>query len=160
MSKRWMMLPVLALLVLTQACTGFRKPTIELEGVQLGSVGLTGGTLLVNVRVENPNAIGFRVENVAYELFLRESGDSADEQGWERLTSGNYDEDIAIRARETRTVQLPIEFRFADLGPVAQSVMRTGRFNYRVAGTVQVRAAGTTRTVPFRKTGSMSLLGR
>jgi LEA14-like dessication related protein len=159
MLKRWTTLPVLALLVLSQACTGFRKPTIELEGVELGSVGLTGGTILVNVRVENPNAIGFRAENLAYELFLRAPRDSANEQGWERLTSGTYEEDIVIRGRETRTVQIPVEFRLSELGPVASSVMRTGRFNYRVAGTVQVRAAGTTRTVPFRKTGSMSLLG-
>jgi LEA14-like dessication related protein len=159
MLKRWTTLPVLALLVLSQACTGFRKPTIELEGIELGGVGLSGGTLLVNVRVQNPNAMGFRAENLNYELFLRTPRDSTDEQGWERLTSGTYEEDIVIRARETRTVQIPVEFRLSDLGPVAQSVMRTGRFNYRVAGTVQVRAAGTTRTVPFRKTGSMSLLG-
>lgn len=159
MLKRWTMLPVLALLVLSNACTGFRKPTIELEGIELGGVGLSGGTLLVNVRVQNPNAMGFRAENLAYELFLRTPRDSADEQGWERLTSGTYEEDIVIRARETRTVQIPVEFRLSDLGPVAQSVMRTGRFNYRVTGNVQVRAAGTTRTVPFRKTGSMSLLG-
>lgn len=160
MLKRWTMLPVLALLALTQACTGFRKPTIELEGVELGSVGFSGGTILVNVRVQNPNAIGFRAENVTYELFLRAPRDSANEQAWERLTSGTYEEDIVVRARETRTVQIPVEFRLSDLGPVASSVMRTGRFNYRVAGTVQVRAAGTTRTVPFRKTGSMSLTGR
>jgi LEA14-like dessication related protein len=160
MLKRWTtMVPVLALLVLSQACTGFRKPTIELEGIQLGSVGLSGGTLLVNVRVENPNALGFRAENLNYELFLRTPRDSADEQGWERLTSGTYEEDIVIGARETKTVQIPVEFRLSDLGPVASSVMRTGRFNYRVTGDVQVRAAGTTRTVPFRKTGSMSLLG-
>ena len=159
MLKRWTTLPVLALLVLTQACTGFRNPTIELEGGELGSVGLSGGTILVNVRVENPNAMGFRAENVNYELFLRAPRDSANEQGWERLTGGTYEEDIVVRGRESRVVQIPVEFRLSDLGPVAQSVMRTGRFNYRVAGTVQVRAAVTTRTVPFRKTGSMSLLG-
>lgn len=159
MLKRWKMVPVLALLVATQACGGFRQPTIELEGVELGSVGLSGGTILVNVRVENPNAMGFRAENLNYELFLRAPRDSANEQGWERLTGGTYDEDIVIRARESKTVQIPVEFRLSDLGPVATSVMRTGQFNYRVTGNVQVRAAGTTRTVPFRKTGSMSLLG-
>src|SRR5688572_19709649 len=104
MLKRWTILPVITLLALTQACTGFRKPTIELEGVSLGSMGLSGGTLLVNVRVENPNAIGFRAENLNYELFLRAPRDSANEQGWERLTGGTYEEDIVIRARETRTV--------------------------------------------------------
>lgn len=159
MRKRWTMMPVLALLVLAQACTGFRKPTIELEGIELGSVGFSGGTVLVNVRVDNPNPIGFRAENVTYELFLRAPRDSANEQAWERLTSGTHEEDIVVRARETKTVQIPVEFRLSDLGPVAQSVMRTGRFNYRVTGNVQVRAAGSTRMVPFRKTGSMSLTG-
>jgi LEA14-like dessication related protein len=158
MLKRWTILPVLALLVLTQSCTGFRKPTVELEGVSLGSVGLSGGTLNVNLRVENPNAIGFRAEKLRYELFVQTPGDSVD-GGWERLTSGTYEEEIVIRARETRTVQVPIAFRLSDLGPAATSAMRTGRFTYRVTGDVQVRAAGTTRTVPFRKTGSMSLLG-
>lgn len=160
MLKRWTTLPVLALLVLSQACTGFRKPTIELEGVQLGSVGLSGGTLLVNLRVENPNAVGFRAENLKYDLFLRQpGGDAANEDGWERLTGGTYEEDIVIRGRETRTVQVPVSFRLSDLGPAASSVLRTGRFDYRVTGTVEVRAAGTRREVPFRKTGSMSLTG-
>ncbi|HEX6039733.1 LEA type 2 family protein [Longimicrobium sp.] len=160
MLKRWTTLPVLALLVLSQACTGFRRPTIEMEGVELGSVGLTGGTLLVNLRVENPNAIGFRAEDLKYDLFLRQPGqNAASEDGWERLTGGTYEEDIVIRARETKTVQIPVNFRLTDLGPAASSVLRTGRFDYRVTGTVNVRAAGTRREVPFRKTGSMSLTG-
>ena len=49
--------------------------------------------------------------------------------------------------RETRTVQIPVEFRMSDLGPVATSVLRTGRFNYRVTGDVQVRAAGSRSTM-------------
>jgi LEA14-like dessication related protein len=154
------MYAVLVLLAATQACTPFRKPTIELEGIELGSVGLSGGTLLVNVRVENPNSMGFRADSLAYELFLRTPRDTTDQQGWERLTTGTYDEEIVIRGRETRVVQIPIEFRLSDLGPAASSVLRNGRFDYRVAGTVRVRAAGQRRSVPFRKTGSMNVLGR
>jgi LEA14-like dessication related protein len=157
MLKRTTMLAAMAVLTLASACTGFRKPTVELEGIELGSVGLSGGTLLVNVRVENPNPVGFRAESVNYEVFLRTPRDETDEQGWERLTSGTHEEDIVIRGRETRVVQIPVEFSLSDLGPVASSVLRTGRFNYRVTGDVQVRAAGSRRTVPFRKTGSMSL---
>jgi LEA14-like dessication related protein len=157
MTRRTTLVAVLALMTLANACTGFRKPTIELEGMELGSVGFSGGTILVNVRVENPNPVGFRAEHVNYEVFLRSPRDSASDQGWERLTSGTHEEDIVIGARERRTVQIPVEFRLSELGPVAQSVIRTGRFNYRVTGDVRVRAAGSTRTVPFRKTGSMSL---
>lgn len=159
MMRRTMLLAVLALMTIASSCTGFRKPIIDLEGVELGSVGLSGGTILVNVRVENPNPVGFRAERVNYELFLRTPRDSADQQGWERLTSGTHEEDIVVRGGETRVVQIPVEFRLSELGPVASSILRTGRFNYRVTGDVQVRAAGSRRTVPFRKTGSMSLLG-
>jgi hypothetical protein len=45
------------------------------------------------------------------------------------------------------------------LGPAASSVMRSGRVDYRATGTVRVRAAGSSRTVPFSKTGNV-LLGR
>jgi len=160
MLKRCTMSVVILLLAAVQGCSPFRQPTIELEGVELGSVGLTGGTLLVNVRVENPNPVGFRAERLTYELFLRQPGTGSSEEGWERLGGGEYEEDIEIRARETRTVQIPVEFRLGDLGPAATSVLRTGRFDYRATGSVRVRAAGTTRSVPFRKTGSMTLLGR
>lgn len=157
MLKRWTISTVLVLLAMTQACTPFRRPTIELEGIELGSVGLSGGTLLVNVRVQNPNSMGFRADSLAYELFVRTPRDTTNQEGWERLTTGLYEEEIVIRGRETRTVQIPVNFRLSDLGPAASSILRTGRFDYRVAGTVQVRAAGQRRTVPFRKTGSMSM---
>ncbi|HYR06970.1 MAG TPA: LEA type 2 family protein [Longimicrobium sp.] len=159
MIKRTTLLAVLALMTLASACTGFKKPTIELEGISLGSVGLSGGTLLVNLRVENPNRLGFRADDLRYELFLRAPNSDGGSPQWERLAEGVYDEEIVIGARETRTVQVPVEFRLSQLGPAASSVMRSGRVDYRATGTVRVRAAGSSRTVPFSKTGNV-LLGR
>lgn len=159
MIKRTTLTAVLALTTLASACTGFKKPTIELEGISLGSVGLTGGTLNVNLRVENPNRLGFRADDLRYELFLRSPGGDANAPQWERLAEGVYDEEIVIGAHETRTVQVPVEFRLSQLGPAASSVMRSGRLDYRATGTVRVRAAGTSRTVPFSKTGNV-MLGR
>jgi LEA14-like dessication related protein len=159
MIRRMTLPAVLALTTLATACTGFKKPTIELEGISLGSVGLSGGTLLVNLRVENPNAIGFRADDLRYELFLRAPGGDANEPQLQRLAEGTYDEEIVIGARETRTVQVPVEFRLSQLGPAASSIMRSGRLDYRATGTVRVRAAGSSRTVPFSKTGNV-MLGR
>ena len=159
MIKRTTLAAVLALTTVASACTGFKKPTIELEGISLGSVGLSGGTLNVNLRVENPNAIGFRADDLRYELFLRAPDSDPGSPRWDRLAEGTYDEEIVIGARETRTVQVPVEFRLSQLGPAASSVMRSGRVDYRATGTVRVRAAGSSRTVPFSKTGNV-LLGR
>jgi LEA14-like dessication related protein len=159
MMRRTTLTAVLALMTLASACTGFKKPTIELEGISLGSVGLSGGTLLVNLRVENPNRLGFRADDLRYELFLRAPGGDANAPQWERLAEGVYDEEIVIGANETRVVAIPVEFRLSQLGPAASSVMRSGRLDYRATGTVRVRAAGSSRTVPFSKTGNV-MLGR
>lgn len=149
---------LLALLAVATACTGFRQPEIELESVELGSIGLGGGTLLVNVAVTNPNAFGARADWLRYELFLRRP-DAQQDGGWDRLAAGTYEEPLTIRARETRVVQVPVDFRYSDLGAAGAAVLRSGRFDYRATGTARVSAAGVSRDVPFRKTGSVMLVG-
>jgi LEA14-like dessication related protein len=156
--KRLPTLLLLAALALSAACTGFRQPEIELESIELGSIGLTGGTLLVNVAVTNPNAFGARADHLQYELFLR-APDAASTDDWKRMASGIYDEPVTIRARETRVVQVPVDFRFSDLGGAGAAVLRRGRLDYRATGTARVSAAGISRDVPFRKTGSVTLVG-
>jgi LEA14-like dessication related protein len=152
-------LPAL-LLAAMAACSGFKQPKIELDNLELGSLGLTGGTLMVNLRVENPNPVGVRAEDLRYQLFLRAPQDSARSDAWQPVTSGTYNERIEVGARETKTIRIPVEFRYAELGDAVRSVMRTGRVNYRATGTVRVRAAGFSRDVPFSKTGSANVLGR
>ncbi|HEU0015622.1 MAG TPA: LEA type 2 family protein [Longimicrobium sp.] len=149
---------LLLLAAALSACTGYRKPEIELESVTLGSIGFGGGTVLVNVRVENPNPVSVRADSVRYELFLRAPGDTTD-GGWNRLTSGLYEERIVIGARDTEVVSIPVQFSAGDLRDAGASVLRTGSVNYRVEGRAWVRAAGMRRVVPFRKTGSV-LIGR
>lgn len=160
MTRRTLSLTLFALLAfVSAACTGFKRPEIELENVEIGSLGLAGGTLLVNVRVQNPNPVAVRAEDLKYELFIRNPQDSTNADAWQRLTSGTYGERIEVGARQTRTVQLPIEFRYSDLGDAYRSVIRSGQISYRAVGTVRVRAAGASREVPFRKTGSVMVLG-
>lgn len=150
----------LALLTLATACGGFRQPQIELESVELGSVGLTGGTLLVNVLVTNPNSFGARTEQLQYELFLRQPNAAPGDEAWQRIAAGTHDEELVVRARSTEHVQVPVSFRFADLGAAGASVLQSGRVDYRATGSARVRAAGVVRDVPFRRTGSVMLVGR
>ena len=151
-------LALCALLVLSACTAGFRQPTIELENVQMAGLGLSGGTVLVNLRIENPNAIGFRADNLQYELFLRNSsaqGDSA----WTRFAQGTYTERFEVGARDTETVQIPVAFTFAQLGSAGQQLLRQGSFQYRAVGNVNVHTALGGRQVPFRKTGTFTLSG-
>ena len=147
----------LAVLVTASSCS-YRRPEIEVEGIELGSIGLSGGTVMVNLRVENPNPVGLRADQLRYELFVRAPRDSA-RNAWDRLSTGTYEEEIRIGANETRTVRIPVQFRYSELGTAGMSVLRSGRVDYRATGTVRVRAAGRSRTVPFRKSGTVMVLG-
>ncbi|HEX8393476.1 MAG TPA: LEA type 2 family protein [Longimicrobium sp.] len=161
-TRRALGFAAILMLALASACTGFKKPEIELENVSVGSLGLTGGSLMVNLRVTNPNPVGVRAEDLKYQLSLRAPGDTASSSrnaNWIPVADGTYDQQVTIRARETRTVAIPVEFSYAELGPAFRSVLRSGRLDYRATGTVRVRAGGASREVPFRKNGSVNVLG-
>lgn len=140
------------------ACSGaYREPQIELEGVSIGSLGLRGGTLMANVRVENPNRFSLRADDLKYELFLRRSADEPGDTAWVEFAEGTYDEDITVGGGETAIIAIPVEFSYSGLGGAATSLLRTGRFDYRARGTVDVRTPLGTREIPFRKTGTFML---
>lgn len=140
------------------ACGGFRQPEVEIENVSVGSIGLSGGTLLVDVAVSNPNGFTLKANQVRYELLLRESGAQAD-SAWSPFAEGVYDEEISVRGGDTEVFRIPVEFSYRGLGGALGSVMRTGRFDYRARGTVMAQTPFGDREVPFRKTGTMLLSG-
>lgn len=150
---------LLSALVALGACTaGFRQPTVELEGLQLAGLGLGGGTVNVNVRIHNPNPIGFRTNNLQYQLFIRNAaaqGDSA----WTPFADGTYTEQFTIGANDTRTVQIPVAFTFAQLGGAAGQILRQGSVQYRATGKVNVHTSLGGREVPFHKTGTFTVSG-
>lgn len=150
----------LLLLASLAACGtfGFRQPKVELEGVTLGGLGLRGGTLLVNVRVENPNRFALNSDGLRYDLAVRDVEEPSD-TAWLEFATGTYEEDFSVGAGETRTVQIPVEFSYSGLGGAASSILRAGTFTYRARGTVDVRTPFGSRAVPFTKRGTVTMTG-
>lgn len=150
----------LLLLVLAVASCGrvFRQPEVALEGVRLGSVGLTGGQLLVNLRVTNPNPFSLRAQMLRYTLQLDRAGESGD-TSWVDFASGEYDRGFSVGGGQTSTVEIPVEFTYSGLGSAGLSLIRSGTFNYRARGTVDVDTPLGLRQVPFSRRGVMSLSG-
>ena len=151
-------LAVLAALLLSSCASAFRQPEISVEGVELGGLGLRGGTVLVSVRVQNPNSFALTADQIRYELLLKDSqaqGDSA----WTRFAEGTFDERISVEGGRTETFRIPVEFSYSSLGGAASSVLRTGRFDYRARGTVMAKTPFGSREVPFRKTGTLLMNG-
>ncbi len=150
----------LVLLAALTACGGFgfRQPEVTLEGVTLGGLGLRGGTLLVNLRIRNPNAFSLGAERLHYDLAVRNpeaQGDSA----WLDFAQGTFDERFTVGAGDTETVQVPVEFTYAGLGGAGSSVLRSGSFTYRASGRVEVRTPLGIREVPFTRRGTVTMSG-
>ncbi|HYW09924.1 MAG TPA: LEA type 2 family protein [Longimicrobium sp.] len=157
--NRWLSPVALAALMILSACTaGFRQPEVELQGIQVAGLGLTGGTVNVNIRITNPNGIGFRSERLDYQLQLRNSaaqGDSA----WIPFARGTYAERFTIGANRTEVVSIPVAFTYDQLGTAGRQLLRQGSFQYRATGLVNVQTSFGGREVPFRKTGTFTLSG-
>lgn len=150
---------LVAMVLAVGACGGvFRQPEIALEGVRLGSIGLRGGQLLVNLRVSNPNPFSLKSNGLRYNLQLDEAGAPGD-TSWVDFASGTYDRQFSVGGGQTSTLEIPVEFTFSGLGGAGLSLIRSGTFEYRARGTVDVDTPIGLRTVPFSKRGVMSLSG-
>lgn len=136
----------------------FDEPKITLENVRVGSLGLQGGTLLVSLRVQNPNSFTLSSEALKYQLAVRDPVAGADTV-WVDFANGTYDEPFSVRGGESREIQIPVEFNYAGLGGVSSSILRNGTFTYRASGSVDVRTPIGTRSVPFQKRGTVTMLG-
>jgi len=149
---------VLALVVSGCGTFGFREPEVTLENVSLGSLGLRGGTLLVSLRVRNPNGFSLGAERLHYELAVRDP-DARGDTAWVDFADGTFDERFTVSAGATETVQVPVEFSYSGLGGAGSSILRSGSFTYRARGRVEVRTPVGVREVPFTKRGVVTMSG-
>jgi LEA14-like dessication related protein len=133
-----------------------REPNVSLEGVQLAGFGLRGGTLLVNVQIQNPNPFALNADEVRYEIAIADATAPADTV-WTELANGVYDQKISVGGGQTVYVQVPVEFTYAGLGGAASSILREGSFTYRASGSVDVNTPLGGREVPFEKNGVVSV---
>lgn len=153
------LLALFAALLLGGCTSGmYQQPEVTLQNVQLGGLGLRGGTLLVNLKVVNPNRFALNANTLRYDLSIADNR-QADDPGWIDFASGIYDQPFSVGARDSATVQIPVEFTYSGLGSASAAVLRTGTFDYSARGTVDVRTPIGPYTVPFQRRGTVSMLG-
>lgn len=151
---------VVVLLAALAGCGGsvFRQPQVTLNSVRLGGLGLSGGTLLVNLEIVNPNRFALNANQLRYELSLSDPGETPDTT-WVEFAEGIYDQPFSVASGDTATVQIPVEFTYSGIGSAASSLLRRGTFTYRARGTVDLRTPLGGYDVPFSKRGTVTLLG-
>ena len=140
---------------LTACSSVVKEPEVRLDGIRIGSIGLDGGTLRVRLNVVNPNSFGLQTERLDYLIEVAEDG--RDGEAWDTLSAGVYDERLTVEADDSAVVEIPVRFRYRDLGTAITSLISSGTFDYRISGTVQMREP-VRREFPFRRTGNISEL--
>jgi len=135
---------------LLAGCASVRAPEVGLEDVRLGSLGLSGGTLLAEFRVYNPNRFTLEAGSITYDLLL--GPPDGDDDDFTRVAQGTFEERIRIGGRDSALVEIPVDFRYGGMGGAIRSLLDRGTFEYRVSGHVELREPSR-RRVPYRERG-------
>jgi LEA14-like dessication related protein len=146
----------LALAVAVAACAGaYRQPEVQLEGVRLGGIGVRGGTLYAQVLVTNPNRFDLETRSLRYDLELQDPDNPGQ---WVSFAQGTIDERVRVGRGASTILEVPISFRYDDMGGALRQVLDTGTFAYRVSGDVRL-SEPIGRSFPYRKQGTVSMTG-
>jgi LEA14-like dessication related protein len=129
----------------------FQNPVVHLRNVGIGNIGLTGGSLNVQLSVYNPNHFRLDATRLTYNLNL--AGDSI------KVASGTYDSQFTVNDGDSTLVTIPVDFTYAGLGAAGRSLLNTGAVNYHVLGDVTVASPVGNFTVPYSSTGRFTTSG-
>jgi LEA14-like dessication related protein len=141
------------------ACGAPQSPEVRVEGIRIGGIGLRGGTLIARVLVTNPNSFDLETSSLTYNLQLANAQQAQQSQdSWMSFAEGTIDERVRVERRSSKVLEVPIQFRYDDVGGAIRALMETGTFNYRVTGNVRL-SEPIGRTFPYQRTGTVSLDG-
>lgn len=127
----------------------FEKPELQFRGLRVNSIGFDGASLDILVDVYNPNSYRLPLQRFSYDLAI-------ENVHW---GLGSTDAPLALEARNSATVRLPLEVSWSRLGDVGRQALQTGSVNYGVSGEITVGTSLGDVRVPYSKSGRFSILG-
>ena len=126
---------------------GFKKPDVAYKSASLSDVSLSGATLNVVTRVDNPNPVSLALAEVDYRLSI----------DGHPVATGKPPDGLEIQANGATDVTLPASFKFTDLGQAVATVLQKGSAGYKAEGTVGVKTPIGLVTVPLSHEGTFTL---
>jgi LEA14-like dessication related protein len=146
---------LLAVGLASSCASAVRRPEIELTGIRVGGIGLRGASLIADLDIDNRNDFDIETDSITYQLFANTSSSG---ESWQPILQRSYTQRIVIAEDKVTRVEIPIEFNYTDLSGAARAILDRGTMNYRIQGNAFVREP-LRRTIPFTKTGNVSLSG-
>lgn len=134
---------------LRDVADGMRKPQLRIASTELEALSFSGLTLVFNVEIRNPNPIGISLAGFDYELQIEDNP----------FVSGEVEETIAIAARGSSTVPLPVELSFEEVVESIGDLKGKEEAAYQLASgfTFDLPVLGKLR-VPLETSGSLPIL--
>jgi len=121
----------------------FQRPDLELQAIQITSVGLTGGSLNLLLDVFNPNAYDVNTMQIDASIGLEET----------HFGDVKLERDIVLTAERHTLVEIPVTFTWAGVGAGARALLERGAVNYILDSRLLVGTPVGDQTVSLRKSG-------
>ncbi len=128
-------MPIVAVCVLALTACGnlarmvFAPPIVTFRALNVESLGLTGGRLVVTLQLANPNAYALSATGARYQLYTRDSV---------LVGQGESHDQVRVPGHDAALVRLPITVSWSALGAAGADMASTGAASYRIVGDVQV----------------------
>jgi LEA14-like dessication related protein len=143
---------MLACCGIIQGCAlAFKQPRVSVGEVRLASLALTGGTVMVQLDVSNPNRYALESQSLRYTLAFA-SGDG-EEKGWTTLAEGELADTVRVPAHGATRVEAVVPFDLAAVGAALARLLRQGELEYRFSGELLAGTPLGRRGIPFDERG-------
>jgi LEA14-like dessication related protein len=140
-----LVVPSLALAL--SACASLKAPTLQVESLKVGKLGITGAGMDVGFRVQNPNADALLIEKMEYELKLN----------GRHLGRGYVSEPLDLPGFKNQRVDSRFALNFLRLPEAVMRVLDQDRAKVEVKGTFYVRQGGGLKKLGFKSDANVDV---
>jgi LEA14-like dessication related protein len=133
------LLPALGPALLILGCATLKAPILQVEGLKMGKVGITGAAMEVAFRVRNPNPDPMLIERFDYELFVN----------GHRLGRGFQPDAVELPGFKDERVVSRFDINFLSLPGAVKAVLDDDRAAAKVKGHFYVRQGGGLKKLGF-----------
>ncbi len=125
---------LILLTILTHSCSslqgiaGFEHPDIRYIDVSVEGLTLENIDLRFHFEIDNPNRVGVKLEEYAYELLINDRS----------FLTGSHQEQLEIGSRASGSIALPLTLSYHDIYESFSSVIQADSFSYTLKTEVGV----------------------
>jgi LEA14-like dessication related protein len=123
-----------------------KEPNVQLSRVSVRDSSVRGATLVLALKVDNPNAIALSVDELRYKVEL----------AGQMIADSQSNKEVSVPANGSSEIEIPLAVKYEQLISSLQILMAGGTTQYKVTGDAKM---GLFR-LPFIKAGSLQLKGQ